>query len=205
MANLDEFINRALGKNVSKDKIKGALIEAQWDEKEVDAALASYADIDFPVPVPKPKPYLSARDAFIYLVMFATLYISSYNIGALLFQMVNKFFPDATQYYDFSEDMVRFAIASIIIALPIYIWLTLKTNKEIEQIPEKRNSRVRKWLTYLTLFVAACIIIGDLIALIYTFLSGELTVRFISKVVIILIITISIFWFYLGDLHKDEK
>ena len=36
-------------------------------------ALAGFAEIDFPVPVPRPRPYLSAREAFIYLVVFRHL------------------------------------------------------------------------------------------------------------------------------------
>ena len=53
--------------------IAEALLRAGWDRREVAGALGAFAEIDFPVPVPRPRPYLSAREAFIYLVLFSTL------------------------------------------------------------------------------------------------------------------------------------
>ena len=38
-----------------------------------------------PVPVPRPRPYLSPREAFLYLLMFATLYLSAWHLGSLVF------------------------------------------------------------------------------------------------------------------------
>src|SRR5438132_4874360 len=43
-----------------------------------------------------------------------------------------------------------------------------------------------KWLIYLTLFVAALIIIGDLVSLIYNFLGGDVTIKFVLKALSVL-------------------
>ena len=93
----------------------------------------------------------------------------------------------------------------IIVAFPIFIWLSLVTRRAILRAPEKKSSKIRKWLTYLTLFVAAGIIIGDLITLIYNMLGGELTLRFMLKVLTVLTIAGTIFGYYLWDLRKEEK
>jgi hypothetical protein len=63
-----------------------------------------------------------------------------------------------------------------------------------------RDLPVRRWLSYLTLFVAGIAIIGDLIALVNTFLNGEITARFISKVVLVLIVAFGVFWYTMRDM-----
>ena len=60
-------------------------------------------------------------------------------------------------------------------------------------------------MSYLTLVIAAAIIIGDLIAIVAGLLGGELTARFILKALTILAVTSSIFGYYLLDLQKEEK
>lgn len=55
---------------------------------------------------------------------------------------------------------------------------------------------------YLTVFVAALIVIGDLVALINTFLEGELTTRFILKVLTIFFIAGSVFSHYYFELRE---
>jgi hypothetical protein len=64
---------------------------------------------------------------------------------------------------------------------------------------------VRRWLTYLTMFVAASILIGDVISLVYTVLGGELTVRFVLKVLTVGAIAGSVFGYYMWDLRGDEE
>jgi hypothetical protein len=64
---------------------------------------------------------------------------------------------------------------------------------------------VRKWLTYITLYIATGIIIGDLITLLTYVLNGDLTLRFVLKVLAVLLIAGSIFGYYLWDLRTEEK
>ena len=56
-------------------------------------------------------------------------------------------------------------------------------------------------MVYLTLFVAAITIIIDLIRLINNFYQGELTVAFLLKVLSVLLVTASVFGYYLWDLR----
>jgi hypothetical protein len=60
-------------------------------------------------------------------------------------------------------------------------------------------------LTYLTLFLAACTLMGDLIGAVYTFLGGELTARFLLKVLTVGLIAGTVFAFYLVELRADEQ
>jgi len=77
--------------------------------------------------------------------------------------------------------------------------------RQVGRDPVKRASPVRKWLTYLTLFIAATVLIGDLITLVYNALGGELTTRFLLKVLTVAVIAGGTFGYYLWDLRQDER
>ena len=79
------FVKEALGRGHARHELETVLQRAGWPADQVTKALGGFADVAFPIPVPRPKPYLSAREAFQYLVLFSTLYLSSWNLGSLLF------------------------------------------------------------------------------------------------------------------------
>jgi len=86
----------------------------------------------------------------------------------------------------------------------VFLFVTVRLRRAIQQDPEQRSSKVRKWLTYLTLFIAAGIIIGDLITLVFNLLQGDLTLRFLLKAASVGLIAGTIFGYYLWDLRRDE-
>lgn len=202
---LDQFVYKALEKGEGRDSIHTALKSAGWNIEQIRSALAAYADVAYAVPVPRPRPYLSAREAFLYLVMFTTLYLSVYHLGSLLFDLINRAFPDTAVFTWGGADSMRWSVASIIIAFPVFLAVSLKVGRELKQNPEKRLSGVRRWLTYLTLFVAAVALICDLITLVDHALGGELSVRFVLKVLVAAVIATAVFGYYLWDLRRDER
>ena len=92
-----EFTRRALEKGIARPAVEGALKQAGWPQADIESAIGAFAQVEFPLPVPKPKPYLSAREVFIYLVMFTALYVSAYNLGSLAFEFIDRAFPDPLQ------------------------------------------------------------------------------------------------------------
>jgi len=205
---LQSFVKDALARGQSRDAIEKALLKAGWKSDQVNGALASYAPVEFPIPVPVPKPYLSAREAFIYLVLFTTLYLTTFSLGRLIFQFINLGLPDPAAFYGYADSArqaIRFSVASLIIAFPIFMYLSLLIGRSIKLDPSKRASKVRKWLTYMTLFVAAAVIIGDLTALVYSFLGGELSLRFGLKALTVAGIAGGVFGYYLWDLRQEER
>lgn len=193
-------------RGIPKADIHAALRKANWKDDEVKGALDMYADVAFPIPVPKRKPYGAAREAFMYLVLFLCLYISAFSFGSLLFHFINRWIPDAIRYYESGDlSAVRMSVASLIVAFPLYLWLSSLLAAAIRRDPERKGSKVRKWLTYITLFIAAGVIIGDLITLLFNLLGGELTARFSLKVLSVLLIAGLIFGYYLWDLRQEEK
>jgi hypothetical protein len=201
------FVRDALARGIPRATVEGILKDAGWDPKQVSAALAAFATIDFPIPVPRPRTSLSAREAFIYLLLFSTMYVVAFQFGSLLFDFINRAFPDpaASQLERFQRESIRFSVSSLIVALPVFLYMSRLTNRETALDPAKRTSPVRRWLTYLTLFSAACVLIGDVTTMIYSLLGGELTMRFVLKVLAVAVIAGTVFWFYVSDLRVDER
>jgi hypothetical protein len=202
---VNEFIKVALSKGVAKSDISTALQQEGWTNEEIRAGLNNYGDTSLAgVPVPRRKSYTSAKEGFLYLLTFVTLYISAFNFGNLIFDFIDRLFPDQLELVDNLSSM-RLAISSLIVAYPIYLWLTILNRKALLKDPSKKGSKVRKWLIYFTLFIASSVIIGDLIGLLLALLSGELSIHFLLKVLTIMVIASMIFGYYRWELWHDEE
>jgi len=159
------------------------------------------------VPVPQPRPEVSARDAFLYLVMFAMLYSAALALGSLLFRLIELAFPDGLASYVTASagHRIRWATSTLIVAFPVFLFTASRIAREVSAEPARRNSAIRKWLTYLTLFIAATVIVGDSIALVFNLLGGDLTVRFLLKALVVAAIAGSIFGYYLWSARSDDE
>src|SRR3989344_6187531 len=142
------------------------------------------------------------RDVFLHLLSIGTLYFSAFWFIQLLVGLIDVAFPDLLNPYFDAGSGIRWAIASLVIIFPVHIWIMRFLNRDIKAAPEKAELKIRKWLLYLTLFLAAILIIGDLVAFIFNFLDGELTVRFFLKVLSVLAVAAAVFGYYLYDLRK---
>ena len=202
---LEAFVREALAQGQSRPAIRQALAAAGWSAEQTDGVLDGYAEVDFPVPVPKPRASVSAREAFQYLLLFATLYLSAWHLGSLLFDLINRWLPDpAAQAGDFARDSMRFSVAALAIAFPVFLFSARRIAREVARAPIKRLSPVRRWLTYLTLVIAAGVLIGDMTTLLYNVLGGEATPRFLCKVLVVAVIAGGIFYYYMQDLRREE-
>lgn len=146
------------------------------------------------------------RDVFLHLLAIVTLYWSAVSFVTLMWQYINYFFPDVLNniYYNGFNEAIRFAVSSLIIVFPIFILVSWYLNKIYRREYAVRESKIRKWLLYLTLFIAALVIIGDLVTVINTFLGGEITARFILKALSVLAVAGVVFGYYLDDVRRDH-
>ena len=200
-----DFIKEALERGHDREEILTVLLEAGWQDGEVRNGLSAFADVAFPIAVPRPTPYLYAREAFLYLVSFSALYVSATSFVILVFGLIDHVFPGALDYPDsYPSSGEGVAIASVIVAFPLFLFLSRWLGRQAAADPERRQSLVRRWLTYLTLVVAAGFILGDLIALLANVLGGDPTTRFALKSVTVLAITGCIFGYYLWDMRQAE-
>jgi hypothetical protein len=205
------FVESSLRAGQPRDAVRTALEQAGWSKDQIADALAHFADVAFAVPVPRPRAQLSARDAFWYLLMFGALYWSAYHLADLLFGFINRAYPDEANlsYYgdntEYIERGIRWSTAALIVAFPVFLFSALRIGKEVVTDPTRRNSAMRKWLTYLTLLVASSAMVGDGITLIYNMLNGELTMRFVLKVVVVAVIAAAVFGYYTWSMRRDDE
>lgn len=147
---------------------------------------------------------MSPRDVFLQLWVVGSLYVSVGFFLALIFQYANYFFPDIANPYSFSADSVRWGVALLICVFPTHVYVMKLLHKDYLAAPEKRGTKLRKWLLYFTLFLAAIMFIVDVAYLVFYFLSGEVSMRFILKVLTIAATAGGVFWYYLNDLKRKE-
>ncbi len=148
------------------------------------------------------SPRVTPKDFFLHLLSMLTLYASAISFTVIIFQLVNLWIPDVLERY-YSEEsargLIRGGLSFLIIVFPVYLFTAWALAKSYKKDKERRKLWIRRWLVYFTLFVAAVIIIGSLVVLVNTFLNGEVTLRFILKLLTVLFVAGSIFGYYLWD------
>jgi Domain of unknown function (DUF5671) len=193
---LHAFLRHAREKGLDYATIRTLLLAAGWKERDIATAIANDG---LELPVPEPAGAHSARDAFLYLLMFVALYTSVTSTICLFNSYLSYLFPDAAFVNWNTDGMlegVRYAIAAIIIAFPVFLGLSTLLQRAVAKDADGQVHPTQKWLTYLTIFLASAIILGDLITLLFCFLDGSLTTRFVLKAVVLLVVLQVVFSYY---------
>ena len=202
---LRSFIKESLERGQSKDTIHTVLTQSGWEDGEVRNGLAAFADMDFPIAVPRPTPYLHAREAFLYLVSFIALYVLGHQLRVPGIRPHRPYLPRPPCL----PRPVPINRRSDLHSLGHRGLPPLPVPDETPGLGDgggtgKRRSLVRRWLTYLTLVIAAGFILGDVIALLANLLTGDLAFLFLLKGLAILAVTACMFGFYLWDMRRSE-
>lgn len=201
---LVDFVERALAQGIERENIARALSEAGWPRDEIAAALDTFADIYFPVPVPKPKPSISARETFTQLLLFSSLYTCVWAFTSIIFTIIDRALPEEISESAGLFEGARYDISTLIVFFPLFLVMS-RLAKRDRADPTRRASKVRRWIVYLTLFIAAVSLAGDLVSLVYAVLSNDLTIRFLFKILTIAIVAGGLFTYFLRDVRKDEQ
>ncbi len=201
---LEQYVREALGAGRSRDEISQALSEANWTPNEVRGALEAWGDTKLGPPIPRPRPSVSAKEAFFYGLMFAALAMTSWHLVALSFNLIDIRFTDplanANEYgVVYRQDRIRWSIAALIVFAPLFVFLNARTFRATREDPGKRRSAVRRWFAYITLFLAAVSLLGNLLWVVYSFLDGSLGIRVALKAGVVLIVAGAIFLYFRSE------
>ena len=149
------------------------------------------------------KPKATPKDFFLWAGAMVTLYAGVISFITLLFNYINYSFPDPLRYYsDPYSSSIPYAMASLIVLTPVFMVLMRIIRRNISADASRGEIWVRRWALFLTVFVAGATIVVDLIVLLTTFLSGEeLTVAFLLKVLVVLLVAGAGFIHFLADLR----
>lgn len=145
------------------------------------------------------------KDVFLHLLNIFTFYLGVISFITLYIQYISALFPDPLSFhYTSMANSVRLSTSILVIAIPVYIFTSWLLEKDLVNNHERRELKLRKWLTYFTLFISAITIIIDLIMFVFNFLSGELTIQFFLKVLVVLLVAGAVFGYYTWDLRRKD-
>jgi hypothetical protein len=203
---LAQFIDHARQKGLDHAAIFMLLRSSGWKEKQIAEALAAR---ELAMPIPERAGIGSARDAFLHLLAFTALYASIISLIFLFFTYIEFWFPDpvtrtSTFALDAALSSVRAELATLLVAYPLFLAVWWYLLREVRFAPEKAKSGIRRWLSFLSLFVGAVTLMSDLICVVYHLVEGDLTVVFLLKVLTLFVITGATF-LYLALVLRSES
>lgn len=210
-ATLLDFVKDASRLGKSREEINAVLKTAGWPEDQLAAFWSKYSDAPFPVPVPKPTVYASPRLTMLNLFFFIVLYITIYSALSILFTILDYNLPDGRGqmrgiYYSSQPiaDAIRGYLAAIFVSAPLVYFTSRQLNKSMVAIGQFIHG-TRLKLMNLSLLIAALVILCNFISFSYYFLSGELSIRFILKVLILTATSAGIYYFFKPEIAAFEK
>lgn len=203
---INDFIKKSLGEGKAVNEIKESLLSVGWKKKDIERAIKEELPKQSMGEIPLPHQGSDGKHEivhiFINIASFLLLGGVATAVGILYFQIIAKYIPDALtatrSYYSYTSQTraVNYSVASLIVSSPLYflgIWYWLKLFKKDAN---KSESRITKWITYIVLLITGGTIVGDLISVLYRFLEGELTARFILRALVVFVVAGLIFGFY---------
>ena len=156
--------------------------------------------------------YNTAKHFVLQLGSLISLYLSLSFLIVLLFGVVDLLLPNPSEGYWVVESAtgnVRLGIAMVIVFFPTYLILTRLVNSIRRENKNATYLTLTRWLIYVSLLIGGGVLLGDLAAVIVSFLNGDITLRFIYKALIVLLSTGIAFQYYILDVQgfwlKNEK
>jgi hypothetical protein len=143
---------------------------------------------------------------FLSIGVVASLIASASSFLSLLFTTLDHVFPDVLTssyqygYVSYSFDQMRSSIALLIIIFPVFLILSHFWLKTIKNGLSHWNEVLKRWSLYLIIFLASVMVVVDLVTLVRYFVSGEITLRFILKVLGVLVVAKVVGVNYLSEL-----
>lgn len=201
------FIERARDRGASDEFISQVLRQFGWPQRDIERAFFQVYErlTGQPIPNPPSGGGEAAKDAFAYLLSFSMLGLWAFSLGEIAFIWIDRLIPDAASNSYYGSYQLAFSLARMIVAFPVYLLVMRYINRELAQHREKHFSGVRKWLTYLTILIVSLVCVGTLIAFLTSFLRGELTTRFVLKILVVLLIDGSILGYYLKWINRKPS
>lgn len=148
----------------------------------------------------------AAKYTFLYLLSLIALIFLGISIGIVIFDIINQlvFDPLSSRYYNNTEAL-KFAISAIFISAPVYFLSLRQITKGLRKKELTLSSPIRKWLSYLIILISAVIILGVFVAILQSFLLGDLSLKFALKSITVFLISSLVFSYYFYDIKKESE
>jgi len=195
---LAAFVQDGLRAGHGPNALRKALLAEGWSSAEVTAALNGWSDQGLGVPVPRPQPQASGQEAVLYGLMFVALLTITYNLVQLGFDLIEAWLPDPLRGgHSFGNaGSMRWSIAVLIVALPVFLWLDRRAARGLVRDPGQRRTPLRQKFGALTLFLSTLALLGAAVAVVYAGLTGVVTAQFMAKVALVVVMALLVIaWF----------
>ena len=115
---LSAYLEQALSRGIPAETAVRMLASEGWPERAIYAALASNLESATGLALPKrASSGASAKDAFFYLLIFASLATWTFASGCLAFTLLDRWLPDplfpASNYGDLATSTITSSVAAI--------------------------------------------------------------------------------------------
>jgi hypothetical protein len=143
------------------------------------------------------------KDFFLWVGAMIALYASVFAYIALIFEYLNVLFPDKLAYYTgnpYSSGISQ-EMAIVTVLFPLFLALMWMIRRSIAVDATRADVWIRRWALYLALFISVAGMAGGVITLLVYFFQGDVTVRFLLKILTVFIISGAAFAAFRADLR----
>lgn len=219
---LTEFIARKTQQGRSATEITAVLKRAGWSETDIQQG---FLEVDDEVPLPPaarqqatfPASKFGSAAAtesmwvnFQTILSYISLYAAASSLYYLLSQLIDAYLPKNTAYNMFPnsgymQGPINWAVATLLISLPLFIFFFLRTTKLLAEFPELKDNRSKKILTYFTLVVTFVLLLMRSIWVVFQTLQGEINSNSLMQTLNILLVVGGIFSYYLYEARFQKR
>ncbi|WP_135502598.1 DUF5671 domain-containing protein [Roseovarius aestuariivivens] len=197
---LSRHVREALLAGRAAPEIRADLTEAGWTAPEIDAALGGWMLREGAAPVPRPVRSSAAREAFFYGLLFVVFGMVAGNTLALLFGQANLWIPERGDVLLRGQmSGLRWPMAAVIVFVPVFWALDRADRRATRADASRRHGLMRRWLSAIAMLLAAITLLGDALYLIYSWLDGQITPRFLVKSAIVAIMAVLVLAYFRED------
>ena len=201
---LVDFIKESYKVGKSRSEIKDVLLKSDWNEKVIDNALSKFSDVDYPIAVPKPSIDISKRTYFLNSVFFASLGTVIFCFVLILYSIIDLYLPDLSGSYVLSlRKSVRMLMSILICCVPI-LWKFGNIIKKDMSKSQEQISSIRLRFVYYTMEIVLGLVLICAARTIYVFLSGDITLCFIIKIIIFFATCAGVYFYFRPEIKKAE-
>src|SRR3989338_11325097 len=120
------------------------------------------------------KPKITPKDFFLWVGAMATLYGGVVAFIALLFNYVDTIFPNMLRQYSYDpyQSGMSYEMAALIVLAPGFLALMRFICRVIAHDPARKEIWLRRWVLFLTIFVAGGPLLLHFLELLFSFPRG---------------------------------
>lgn len=181
-SDLRAFTLSALSAGHGPDEVAAALADAGWNTAEIHDAIGAWDIRPGLPPVPRrPRAALTAGAALVEGLYLVALAMVTWNVVQLWFALIDIWLPQIEPSWYWRIDEVRWAVAALVVFLPLWMW----TGRATRPAPGQARTALSVWIGHTAVFVAVVTLLGDGLTVIYRFLDGQLSLAFAAKAAIV--------------------